>query len=260
MTGLRIGFIGGGRIVRIILGGWEKAGILPLLDVNVSDSSEETLRNLKLRFPRVNTLTRGNREAAWADIVFLALQPPDADEALTEIRPTLQDNALVVSLMPKIRITDLSDSLGGFRRIVRMIPNAPSIIGQGYNPVSFSPGITDKDRSSLLPLFAALGESPQVLEEHLEAYAVITAMGPTYFWFQLEELANLAQMFGLSEQAARNGVEHMARGAVQTLFSSGMSPEEVMDLVPVKPIGEEEPAIKAMYLGKLTALHNMLRG
>jgi pyrroline-5-carboxylate reductase len=38
-----------------------------------------------------------------------------------------------------------------------------------------------------------------------------------------------------------------------------MSPEEVMDLIPVKPLGEEEQIIKAMYKSKLGPLYEKLK-
>jgi pyrroline-5-carboxylate reductase len=197
---------------------------------------------------------------AWGDVVFLALHPPVAGAVLTAIRPTIQDDAIVVSLMPKITIAQLSTFLGGFSRIVRMIPNAPSIIGQGYNPVVFSAEIPWDKRSPLMPLFSALGDCPEVPEEHLEAYAVITAMGPTYLWFQMDELVRIAKELGLSEKEARRGVGMMVEGATRTMFTTGMKPEEVMDLVPVKPIGEDEQTIRDLYRKKLIAFHLKLKG
>lgn len=260
MSGLCIGFIGGGRVVRIILGGWENAGLLPLLNITASDSSEESLRRLKTRYPHIHALPEGNMDAARADIVFLAVHPPIASEVLTAIRTNIRDDALVVSLMPKITLAQLSTLSGGFGRLVRMIPNAPSIVGLGYNPVVFSQEIPPADRNLLMALFTALGDCPEVPEEHLEAYAIITAMGPTYLWFQMDELVQIAQQLGLSEQVARAGVGSMISGAVRTMFATGMCPEEVMDLVPVKPMGEADQTIRAIYRENLIALHAKLKG
>jgi pyrroline-5-carboxylate reductase len=150
--------------------------------------------------------------------------------------------------------------LGGFSRIVRLIPNAPSIIGEGYNPVVFASSVSAPERDEVLALFRVLGECPVVPEDHLEAYAVLTAMGPTCLWFQMDELVRIGAGFGLSEQEARTGVERMTAGALRTMFRSGMKPEEVMDLVPVRPIGDEEAAIRAIYQEKLNGLYQKLRG
>ena len=140
-----------------------------------------------------------------------------------------------------------------------MIPNAPSIINEGYNPVAFHPALAGADKESLLALFKVLGDCPEVDEEKLESYAILTAMGPTYLWFQLYELQSLGRQFGLTDQDLHDGMSKMVTGAVKTMFEAGLSPEEVMDLIPVKPLGEEEANIKNAYRSKLTGLYQKLK-
>jgi pyrroline-5-carboxylate reductase len=52
----------------------------------------------------------------------------------------------------------------------------------------------------------------------------------------------------------------MAEGAVKMLFGSGMPAEEVIDLIPVKPLGEDEAAIRASYRARLEPLYRKLKG
>jgi pyrroline-5-carboxylate reductase len=99
-----------------------------------------------------------------------------------------------------------------------------------------------------------------VPEEHLEAYAVLTAMGPTYLWFQLQQLRELGRSFGLPAAEVDGGLAAMATGAVRTLFTSGLSAEEVMDLVPVRPLRDDEEAIRTAYRGRLTGTYQKLVG
>ena len=105
-----------------------------------------------------------------------------------------------MSLAPVVTMAELSRLLGGFGRLVRMIPNAPSLVGDGFNPAAYSPALEARDRALLAGIFSAFGRFPEVAEEKLEAYAVLTAMGPTYLWFQLEVLRSLATSFGLTER------------------------------------------------------------
>lgn len=48
----KIGFVGGGRITRIFLEGWNRDG-QSLDNITISDSSGELLEKLKGRFPEV---------------------------------------------------------------------------------------------------------------------------------------------------------------------------------------------------------------
>jgi pyrroline-5-carboxylate reductase len=179
---------------------------------------------------------------------------------LGEIKPCLHPDSILIALAPKLTITKLSAGLDGFAKIVRLIPNAPSIIGRGCNPVAFAPGISAVEKETLLALFAALGECPEVDEDKLEAYAILTAMGPTYLWFQLYELQSIAESFGLTPEETQKGIAHMVIGAVETMCQSGLRADEVMDLVPVKPLGDDEAQVRSLYRAKLPALFAKLKG
>jgi len=252
------GFVGGGRVTRIILGGLKKAGRMPARVV-ASDTNPDALKRLQSGFPDVQTVPNNNREAAAQDLVFLALHPPALAGSLAEIKDSLKPEAIVISLAPKLSIAGIAGGLDGFRRIVRLIPNAASIMGEGYNPIVFSEALRPRDKGAIESLLSALGKCPEVAEDKLEAYAVITAMGPTYLWFQLRELRNLAESFGMAAEEAETGVAEMAAGAVRTLFGSGMPAEEVLDLIPVKPLAEDEAGITAAYRARLEPLYKKLR-
>lgn len=254
-----IGFIGSGRVTRIMLGGWNKAGKLPQ-QIIVSDPNQEALHKLKQDFPTITIAPNDNAQAAACDLVFAALHPPVMKETLAPLAGVLKPNAILISLSPKVPLAALTNILGGFQRIVRMNPNAPSIVNRGYNPVIFSPAIPAAEKTELLAFLTVLGQCPDIPEEHLEAYAILTAMGPTYLWFQLYELLELANTFGLSAQDAQNGIAAMVNSAAATMFESGLTPAQVMDLVPVKPLGEDEAAIKNLYQSKLTGLYQKLKG
>ena len=228
--------------------------------VVVSDMNAEALQRLRERFPKVQTVQGDNARAAGQDIVFLALHPPAVAGGLEEIKAALKPGAVLVSLAPRFTIQALSEGLGGFDRIVRMIPNAPSIVGEGYNPVAFGPGISREEKTALSKLFKKLGGCPEVDEDKLEAYALITAAGPTYIWFQLFELFELGKSFGLTDKQAWKGIKKMLKGAVETVDEAGLSPEEVMDLVPVRPLGDDEAMIRNAYRTKLTGLYRKLKG
>jgi pyrroline-5-carboxylate reductase len=252
-----IGFIGGGRITRIFLGGWQRANDLPA-NIVVSDCNSESLAKLKTHFPGVQTAA-GSSAAASQDIVFLAVHPPVMVEAAAGIKGTLKPGALVVSLAPKFTMAKLSGLLGGFARLARVIPNAPSVVNFGFNPVAFAPALTSADKTEVTGLLSPLGECPEVAEEKLEAYALLTAMGPTYLWFQLQALREVAAGFGLSDVEITPALKRMVCGAARTLLESGFTPAEVMDLIPVKPLAEMEPQVAEMYRTRLPAIYQKIK-
>jgi pyrroline-5-carboxylate reductase len=251
-----IGFIGGGRVARVMLGGWRRAGRFPAR-ILVYDSNPDAVKSLQAHVPEVKSVPLP--EAASAGLVFGALHPPALVEALPAISAALQRGSVFCSLSPKLKLATLREKLGPAPYLARMNPNAPSIVGAGYNPIAFEPSFPAAERATLLSLLAPLGQFPEVDEGTLETYAVISAMGPTYLWFQLQALRELAQEFGLSADAAGAAVDAMARGASATLLNGGLTPPEVMDLVPVRPMAEDEPTIRAAIQTRVRAIHTKLR-
>lgn len=250
------GFIGGGRVTRIMLHGFSSAGILPE-NVLVAEPNEAVFQKLSATVPSV--LRVDNRTAAQQDIVFGALHPPTIPSVLAEIAPVLRADAIFVSLAPRITLTNLSQQLKGFTRIARLLPNAPSIINMGYNPVAFSEALSESEQSELVTLFCTLGECPKVSEDKIEAYAILVAMGPTYFWFQLQELMKLGSSFGLDQAETETALAAMLHGATEVMLKAGMNAGDVMDLVPVKPLADDEPAIREIYTGRLETLYKKLK-
>jgi len=257
MTNKSIGFIGGGRITSIFLEGWQRAGQLPGRVV-VSDCNAETLSKLKARFPAIET-SAPSALAASQNIVFLAVHPPVMADVATGIKGSLKPDAIVVSLAPKFTVAKLTELLGGFARLARIIPNAPSVVNSGFNPVVFGAALTVADKAEIAGLLAPLGECPEVAESKLEGYALLTGMGPTYFWFQLQALREVAADFGLSDAEIAPALKRMVCGATRTLLESGLMPAEVTDLIPVKPLAEMESQVTEMYRTRLPALYQKIK-
>ena len=253
-----IGFIGGGRVTRIFLGGWKQANVLPSRIV-MSDPNAESLAKLQTEFPSVEIAPGDNRRPAAQTVVFLAVHPPMMMAMLGELGGAVPPESTVVSLAPKFTLAKLAAALGGHARLARVIPNAPSIIGAGYNPMAFAPSLSEGAKEALHALLAPLGDCPEVAEPKLEGYALLTGMGPTYLWFQLEALRELGRTFGLTDDDLQPALKRMVCGAARTLLGSGLTPAQVMDLIPVKPLAEDEAAIKQAYQTRLPALFAKIR-
>jgi pyrroline-5-carboxylate reductase len=251
-----LGFIGGGRITNIFLQAFvNKKAIFD--SISVFDTNTETLQALKLKFPFIQTLESVS-EAAKKDVVFLALHPPIIMETLERIKSEVSEQTIFISLAPKITIEKMAAILP-VNQIVRLIPNATSIINHGYNPVSFAPEMSEIQKWYILEMLNLLGHTFETAENKLEGYAILSAMLPTYFWFQWHELETIGTQFGLSNAECRESIFETLNASLNAMYRSGMRPDDVMDLIPVKPIGENEEQIKAIYQEKLTGLFQKIK-
>jgi pyrroline-5-carboxylate reductase len=252
-----LGFIGGGRITKIILQAIAN-NKTEYKAIVVYDTNSEVLTALKHQFP-VILLADSASEAAKQDMVFLALHPPVIMDTLEIVKDHIKSGAMVISLAPKITIEKIASKLKKFKNIIRLIPNASSIINEGYNPVCFSDQMSEEKKQMMLRIFRRMGRTFEVAEQKLESYAVMSAMLPTYFWFQWKELVEIGTQIGLTSEESQNAVKDTMLAAIRTYFYSGLQPEQVMDLIPVKPIGEHEAQIKAIYHDKLLPLFEKIK-
>lgn len=252
-----LGFIGGGRITKIMLQAIAN-NRTEYKTVLVYDTNAVVLSDLKNQFPGIQ-LADSAKIAAEQDIVFLALHPPVIMDTLELVNDHIKPGSFIISLAPKISIAKISTKLANVRNIVRLIPNATSIINEGYNPVCFAKEMSDWKKQSILTILRKMGHTFEVSEEKLESYAIMSAMLPTYFWFQWKELIELGTKMGLTEDESRNSVRDTMIASIKTFFYSGLQPDEVIDLIPVKPIGEFEGQIKSIYNDKLLTLFEKLK-
>ena len=133
------------------------------------------------------------------------------------------------------------------------------IINEGYNPVCFSSEFTVNEKQQVLDLLKTMGNTFEVAEEKLESYAIMSAMLPTYFWFQWKELAEIGQKIGLTEKESKDSINETLIASLNLMYKSGISEEKVMDLIPVKPIGEHEAQITEIYKTKLIGLFEKIK-
>ncbi len=251
-----IGFIGGGRITRIILQGLSNKKTLPE-SVKVYEPNTEILNALQAEFPKL-TAAGSAANAATQDIVFIAVHPPVVMESLQAIKESVSEKTIVISLAPKITLEKMASVLQT-KKLVRMIPNATSFINKGYNPLTFSSDFDEKEKKQVLKLLKKLGKTFETEEAKLESYAIVSAMLPTYFWFQWQEMENIALETGLTAEEAQKAVSSTLKKAWKLYYKSGLTPDKVMDLIPVKPIGENEAEIKNILNTKLIGLFGKIK-
>jgi pyrroline-5-carboxylate reductase len=252
-----LGFIGGGRVTRIFLQAFANKEVA-FESVIVFDTNPDVLNALKRQFPGI-TPAKTVLKAAEQEIVFIALHPPVIMETLDMISANVSAETMIISLAPKINIEKIRAKLPGVMKIARVIPNATSYINEGYNPVCFTKDFSPEKKQELIDMLGLLGHTFEVAENKLESYAIMSAMLPTYFWFQWKELIKIGQKIGLNEKECIESVYETLNASLDLMYKSELNPDEVIDLIPVKPIGEHEQQIIEIYKTRLIGLFEKIK-
>jgi pyrroline-5-carboxylate reductase len=256
MKTISLGFIGGGHFTKIFLQSIVNKKII-FKSISLFDSDRAVLNEFKLKYPFIRNLN-SVAEVACNDIIFLAVQAPDVIETLKTIKNELTPQSVVISLAPQVTIAQMAEEISG-SQVVRLVPNATSIVNLGYNPICFAPDMSEIQKWGVLEMLNLLGYTFETSEEKLEGYALLSAMLPTYFWFQWHELENIGTQFGLSVAECRESIFETLNAALFIMYRSGMDPEAIMELIPSKPIADKEEEIKSIYREKLMEMWKKIK-
>lgn len=193
----------------------------------------------------INTVAANAEAAADADAVLLSVKPQQMAAVLDELKPTLPASALVISIAAGISTGFIQDRLGGRRRVVRVMPNTPMLVGKGMAALSRGQFASEQDVAQVRRLLDAAATVMEVEESKLDAVTAVSGSGPAYFFFLVEHMVSAGQQLGLSEQEAHTLAVTTALGAAQMLVESGQSPQELRTKV-TSPGGTTQAAIQTL--------------
>ena len=114
-----VGFIGGGRVTRILLQAFCNKDV-KFSSVVVTDPNFEVTSKLKHVYPFINVSDASL--AASQDIVFISLHPPVILDTLESLKKDLRENATVISLAPKINISKIASKIGHVKKHCQIDP------------------------------------------------------------------------------------------------------------------------------------------
>ena len=200
---MEVTFIGGGNMASALAGGLMARGV-PAPSIRVVEPIAEQRGRLAARFPGVGLYPAMEPDAvAGTDLVVMAVKPQQMPDASRHLSPFIGAVPLVLSIAAGVRCGDLARWLGGYRRLVRAMPNTPALIGAGISGVYATP----EARPHAAPAVEALEACGEIVwcddEQTLDAVTGISGSGPAYVFYFLEALEQAARELGIGPADAR---------------------------------------------------------
>ena len=197
-----IALIGAGQMGRALATGFCRDGGFPAADLVVFDPVEAAQTAVAEALPGVRFAASAAEAAALARLVILAVKPQQAANAYAELRTTLADQSIVLSIVAGLPIATIAAATGT-SRIVRVMPNTPCLVGRGVSAVAATAGIDRGDLDRILGLFASVGSVHEVAESLLDAVTAVSGSGPGYVALLIEALADGGVRAGLPRALAQ---------------------------------------------------------
>lgn len=224
----RIGVIGAGVMGEALISALISAGVSPDA-ITISEKRETRARELIDSYGvRVAELSNN---VASSEVLLLVVKPQDMESLLSDIKEMIRPNTLVISFAAGKRIEFISSLLGSSIPIIRVMPNTPTLVGEGMAAISIGAHVSAEQSQFVRDFLSATGRVVEVDESLQDAVTAVSGSGPAYFFYFVELMIKAGVDLGLSEDVATELTIQTIVGAAKLLSTSEKSPSTLRENV-----------------------------
>lgn len=245
-----VGFLGSGMMASALMDGLvsNKAVSSPS-SIWCSDLMEQArVGASKKGFHSTDSNTEVCRNAT--DAIIIAVKPnvvSDVCKTLTSVN----SDAVIVSIAAGVTIEALESYLPG-RRVVRVMPNTPCLVGEAAVGFALGKYANEKDREVVNTIFGSVGLAMEVKESLLDAVTGLSGSGPAYVFQFIEALSDGGVRSGLPRDVATRLAAQTVKGAAEMVLQTGKHPGLLKDGV-TSPGGTTIAGVEALEKGGFRA-------
>ena len=241
-----IGFIGAGMMASSLIGGIVSKNLRTADQIYCSDPYPPAR---EAAAAKGYNATESNAEvcANSHDAIFLAVKPNCIAGACGDIAASEDTGAVIISIAAGVTLETLEEALPG-RRVVRVMPNTPCLVGEAACGFALGARANDEDRTLVKTLLDAVGISMEVNETLLNAVTGVSGSGPAYVFQFIEALSDGGVRAGLPRNVATQLAAQTVKGAAEMVLSTGKHPGELKDAV-TSPGGTTIAGVEALEKG-----------
>ncbi len=166
-----------------------------------------------------------------SDVLLLCTKPQDIVSTLAGCLFKPEEPKLLVSVAAGVTLATLESTTPDSVRVVRCMPNTPSLVGKGATAFSLGARCVEGDLETVEKLLGAVGISVEVPEKQMDAVTGLSGSGPAYIYLIIEALADGAVRQGLPRAEALRLAAQTVSGAAEMVIRTGMHPAVLKDMV-----------------------------
>ena len=222
----KIGFIGAGNMSQALIKGMVESKVIAADHIYASNRTPGKLMKLRDTFG-IHTFDFNQQIVETCDIVVLAMKPQDLPEAVMELAQYFRPEQVVISLAAGISMSKL-EKLIPTGRLIRLMPNTPSLIGRGVI------GVLSTSEDTIVSdivedLFSHLGFILKVdTEDQFDALMISCSSGTGFVFEMMMYWQDWIQEHGFSvEDSKKMTIETFLGASLLAAQSAGVDIEEL---------------------------------
>lgn len=224
----KLAVIGAGKMAEAIIQGLlEKKVYLPA-DITTTDISAERLQYMTTTYG-IRTSSNNLAPLREAQTIILAVKPQTIRGVLEELWAVGNQAQIIISIAAGTTIATIDPD--HTRKVARVMPNTPAVIGAAASAVAFAGPFTDLERNTVLKLFESIGSVVEIRESEINAVTGLSGSGPAFVFHLLQGFIEAGKKLGLSEAVATKLTYQTFIGSAKLAQESGKSLNELIDNV-----------------------------
>jgi pyrroline-5-carboxylate reductase len=226
----RWGFIGAGKMATALAKGMLRAGVARVETICAADPLPEARNRFHLEtgaavFDSNFEVVRGT------DVLVLAVKPQSMRAVMSQLRPAVTTEHLVVSIAAGVTIASLVEGLGSNVSVVRVMPNTPALVGEGASAYALGAAVRSDDEAVVQSFLGSVGHAVRVPESLLDAVTGLSGSGPAFVYLVIEALSDGGVRAGLPRDVATLLATQTVLGAAKMVRETGEHPGALKDQV-----------------------------
>lgn len=239
----KAGFIGVGNIANAIISGAVASKILEPQNIVLYDIDANKLSDFAKKGFIIADSVKDLADSI--DLLFLTVKPQILTSVLEELKPHLKDDTLIISPVAGVKINKINKSLGGNKKIIRVMPNTPLTYSAGATAISVGEGVSQEQKDFCEKIFASSGVTAILPEEQIDAVTGISGSSPAFFMRFAREIINEGVNQGMNRDDAEKLVLGTMLGTAKMMLESDLNADELIKAV-ASPGGTTEAGLKTM--------------
>ncbi len=240
----KIGFIGCGNMGGAMLAGILDSGKSAAEDILVSVSSEQSAAAKQEKYG-VTALMDNCAVAAKSDILFLTVKPQYYEQVIGEIKGSVSDDTIIITVAPGKTLAWLSEQLGGSHKIIRTMPNTPSLVKEGMMGMCANEQVTGEEIALVRDICGGFSRTELVAEHLMDVVTAVSGSSPAYVFMFIEAMADAAVAGGMPRAQAYTFAAQAVLGSAKMVLETGKHPGELKDMV-CSPAGTTIQAVRVL--------------
>jgi pyrroline-5-carboxylate reductase len=247
---MKIAVLGAGNIGLSFSRSFLKYELIKPENLHLIARKKENIQKISELFPRSKVSAFDEVREIEADLIIIAVKPQDFQFVAENISFQFTENQMLLSIMAGIKIGKIQH-LFNHQKVVRAMPNSPTLLGMGITGYIAADGISFPDLMQIERLLNSTGRSVYLEDENLlDSVTALSGSGPAYFYYIVDAMIKAGTEMGIEENLAKLFVKQTMLGAYHLMNNSEKKLEELIDDVASKG-GTTEAALRTFEENKL---------